>query len=80
MSSSEEPPLTPPPNYDVALNILAQSHESVLVDRKSQSISPVVRRSVSVDHSVSSVTRSATPKSPNFNNDNTFLNSDSSGR
>ncbi|ESO89759.1 hypothetical protein LOTGIDRAFT_234148 [Lottia gigantea] len=46
MSSSEEP-ITPPPNYEAALTILAQSHESVLVNKNSKN--SVFRRSVSVD-------------------------------
>ncbi|XP_041376428.1 uncharacterized protein LOC121388949 [Gigantopelta aegis] len=75
ISSSEEPPMTPPPNYDVALNILAQSHESVLVDKKR--ISPVVRRSVSVDQTISS--GCGTPQSPSFQKENIFFSPDSSG-
>lgn len=52
MSSSEEPPMTPPPNYDIALTILARSHESVMgkapvMRRKSSCVS---RRSISVDN------------------------------
>ncbi|KAK6185157.1 hypothetical protein SNE40_007451 [Patella caerulea] len=54
ISSSDEP-MTPPPNYEAALNILAQSHESVLVKGAKSS---VFRRSVSVD-SVSRPNRSS---------------------
>ncbi|XP_071092397.1 uncharacterized protein [Haliotis cracherodii] len=52
MSSSDEPPMTPPPNYEVALHILAQSHESVLTNKVGKNLrtSPVVRRSISIDH------------------------------
>ncbi|XP_046565056.1 uncharacterized protein LOC124273791 [Haliotis rubra] len=44
MSSSDEPPMTPPPNYEVALHILAQSHESVLTNKGGKTLrtSPVV--------------------------------------
>ncbi|XP_069111922.1 uncharacterized protein [Argopecten irradians] len=52
MTSSEEPPMTPPPNYDAALTILARSHESVFgktpfMRRNSSCVS---RRSFSVDN------------------------------
>ncbi|XP_033755407.1 uncharacterized protein LOC117338245 [Pecten maximus] len=52
ITSTEEPPMTPPPNYDVALTILARSHESVFgkipfIRRKSSCVS---RRSFSVDN------------------------------
>lgn len=41
--------MTPPPNYDTALHILAQSHESVFFSKEIKPPSPVVRRSVSLD-------------------------------
>ncbi|XP_060074540.1 uncharacterized protein LOC132554250 [Ylistrum balloti] len=52
ITSNEEPPMTPPPNYDAALSILARSHESVFgkipfIRRKSSCVS---RRSFSVDN------------------------------
>ncbi|XP_052818738.1 uncharacterized protein LOC128244728 [Mya arenaria] len=47
---SEEPssPMTPPPNYDTALIILAQSEESILCKPHSRQ-SSVIRRCISVD-------------------------------
>lgn len=50
MSSAEEP-VTPPPNYDAALHILAQSYESVLTASGKNSVaSPLLRRSLSSEH------------------------------
>ncbi|KAL5020993.1 hypothetical protein ScPMuIL_000148 [Solemya velum] len=46
--SIEEPPLTPPPNYDAALNILAQSHECVF-SIKQEEPRTIARRSISLD-------------------------------
>lgn len=49
----EAPPLTPPPNYTAALQILARSHESVLEPKRAvphrPSTSNLVRRSISMD-------------------------------
>ncbi|XP_076470911.1 uncharacterized protein LOC143300851 [Babylonia areolata] len=53
---SLEEPITPPPNYDAALSILAQSHESVLVGKEGATASsptgttPVLRRTLSIEH------------------------------
>ncbi|KAL8590521.1 hypothetical protein ACOMHN_010957 [Nucella lapillus] len=54
---SYEEPITPPPNYETALNILAQSHESVLVGKDGAAPSSpthgttsVLRRTLSVEH------------------------------
>jgi hypothetical protein len=53
--SIEEPPMTPPPNYDAALVLLSKSHESVLSPKcdavpKRPSFRNGHRRSLSVDH------------------------------
>ncbi|OWF42038.1 uncharacterized protein LOC110461658 [Mizuhopecten yessoensis] len=66
ITSIEEPPMTPPPNYDAALSILARSHESVFgkipfMRRKSSCVS---RRSFSVDN-VNNVELAPPPVSPN---------------
>lgn len=55
ITSSEEPPMTPPPNYDTALMLLSRSHESVLSPSydtapKRPSLNRGHRRSLSVDH------------------------------
>ncbi|XP_005099615.1 uncharacterized protein LOC101860334 [Aplysia californica] len=55
---SSEEPITPPPNYDTALTILANSLDSV-VPSKSEPKSPVVRRSVSTDFSLNGGARSS---------------------
>lgn len=54
ITSSEEPPMTPPPNYDTALILLSRSHESVLSPSydtvpKRPSLNRGHRRSLSVD-------------------------------
>ncbi|RUS69770.1 hypothetical protein EGW08_022466 [Elysia chlorotica] len=43
-----EEPRTPPPNYDMALHILAHSTDTIL-HSKPEAASPLVRRSVSTD-------------------------------
>lgn len=52
-SSVEQPPMTPPPNYDTALQILARSHESLLgkppLLQRQLSTSSSFRRSFSFD-------------------------------
>ncbi|CAC5370775.1 unnamed protein product [Mytilus coruscus] len=51
--SEDQPPMTPPPNYDTALQILARSHESVLgkppLLRRQSSTRSSFRRSFSFD-------------------------------
>ncbi|VDI70790.1 uncharacterized protein LOC143080977 isoform X1 [Mytilus galloprovincialis] len=51
--SEDQPPMTPPPNYDTALQILARSHESVLgkppLLRRQSSTTSSFRRSFSFD-------------------------------
>nr|XP_022342150.1 uncharacterized protein LOC111135951 [Crassostrea virginica] len=54
VASAEEPPMTPPPNYDTALVLLSRSHESVLSPNfdtasKRPSFNYGHRRSLSVD-------------------------------
>lgn len=46
---SIEEPITPPPNYDAALHILAQSQNNIFTAKGTPRASPVVRRSLSVD-------------------------------
>ncbi|KAK3765774.1 hypothetical protein RRG08_026245 [Elysia crispata] len=53
-----EEPRTPPPNYDMALHILAHSTDSVL-HSKPQASSPLVRRSVSTDQGLARLSLSS---------------------
>ena len=48
--SSAEEPITPPPNYDAALHILAQSQENIFVSKEAATPSPVLRRALSVEN------------------------------